>query len=109
MFAIYAQAQKLDPAEFQKEINHTLEELLEKGVTQAELARAKSILRSQLAYATETNADIAALLGEYELNGSAEDALVFEEALQNVTKEDILRVAKKYLNPTGYVMAVVRP
>jgi zinc protease len=109
MFAIYAQAQKLDPAEFQQEINRTLKELIEQGVTQAELTRAKSILRSQLAYATETDVDIAALLGEYELNGSAEDALVFEEALQNVTKEDIRRVAGKYLDPTGYVMTVVRP
>jgi zinc protease len=109
MFAIYAQAQKLDPAEFQKEINRTLGELLEQGVTQAELTRAKSILRSQLAYATETDVEMAALLGEYELNGSVEDALVFEEALQKVTKEDVRRVAKKYLNPTGYVMTVVRP
>jgi zinc protease len=109
MFAIYAQAQKLDPLEFQKEITRTLAELLESGVTHAELARAKSILRSEMAYATETNVDIAALLGEYELNGSAEDALKFEEALQNVTKEEIHRVARKYLNPTGYVMAVVKP
>jgi zinc protease len=109
MFAIYAQAQKLDPAEFRKEIDRTLRELLEQGVTQAELAKAKSVLRSQWAYATETDADIAALLGEYELNGSTEDAQVFEEALQNVTKEDIRRVARKYLNPNGYVMTVVGP
>ncbi|HYH03766.1 MAG TPA: hypothetical protein VEC37_11725, partial [Bacillota bacterium] len=70
---------------------------------------AKSIIRTDFAFATETNAEIAALIGEYEVGGSMEDILEFEAALQKVSKEDVQRVARLYLDPAAYVSVVVKP
>lgn len=109
MFGFYAEAKNLKQEEWETEIAGVLAEIREHGVTNAELNRAKSLIRTDFAFATETNAEIAALIGKYEVGGSMEDILWFEEALQKVTKEDIQRVAQLYLNPEAYVSVVVKP
>jgi predicted Zn-dependent peptidase len=85
-----------------------LNEVVAQGVTSSELARAKAMIRSQRAVAAETNAEIAALIGEYEIGGNFEDALRFETKLQQVSKEDVRRVAKIYLT-RPFVVAAVQP
>ncbi|MGD8401470.1 MAG: pitrilysin family protein [Bacillota bacterium] len=109
MLAVYAEAKQLTSAEFETQIIKMINNVAAEGVTTAELNRAKAMIHSQWAMAAETNAEIAALIGEYEIGGSFEDAVQFEAALQRVNREDVLRVAKRYLTSRAYVAVTVQP
>jgi zinc protease len=109
MLAIYAEAKQLTPSEFESEVTEMINNLIEHGVTNAELSRAKAMIYSERAVAAETDVEIAALIGEYEIGGNFEDAIRFEAALQRVSKEEVQRVAKLYLTPNAFVAAAVQP
>ncbi|HBF36828.1 MAG TPA: hypothetical protein DDW50_05860 [Firmicutes bacterium] len=109
MFAIYAQMSKGQPATLEKEVQRMIAQIIRTGVTSGELSRAKAMVRSQIAYTMESDADIASILGEYQINGDAMDAVKSIADLQKVTAGDIQRVAKTYLNPAAYVLAMVQP
>jgi zinc protease len=109
MLAVYAEAKQLTPAEFENQIMGMINNVSAQGVTAAELVRAKAMIHSERAMAAETNIEIAALIGEYEIGGNFEDAIQFEAALQRVTKDDVQRVAKRYLTPQAFVAVAVQP
>jgi len=109
MFSIYAEAKGLKQEELETAVSRILDDVARYGVTDAELARAKAIIRTDLAFAAETNAEIAALLGRFEVGGSVEDALRYTAALQKVTKEDVQRVARHYLTSAAYVAVAIKP
>ncbi|HHY46843.1 MAG TPA: insulinase family protein [Firmicutes bacterium] len=109
MFVVYAQTKDTGVSTLEEEVRSAIRRIRNEGVTEEELSRAKAMARSSFAFASESNAAIASILGEFEVSGSAEDATEYEARIQEVTKEDVLRVAREYLNPDGYVLAVVRP
>ncbi len=109
MFVIYAQMQKGKTMALESEVQRMISQIIKNGVTGEELSRAKAIVRSQIAYTMESDADIGSILGEYQINGDALDAAKSIANIQNVTAKDIQRVASKYLNPEAYVLASIRP
>ncbi|MGE5582528.1 MAG: M16 family metallopeptidase [Bacillota bacterium] len=109
MLAIYARTKDTEIRVLESELQAEIIRIIEEGISQAELTRAKAVLRSDIAYAMESDADIAAIIGEYQVDGDIVDAEKALERLSKVTVADIQRVAKEYLNPKGYVLAVVKP
>lgn len=109
MFVIYAQMQKGKTTTLESEVQKMISRIIKNGVTGEELSRAKAIVRSQIAYTMESDADIASILGEYQINGDASDADRSILNIEKVTAKDIQRVVAKYLNPKGYVLAIVQP
>jgi zinc protease len=109
LFIIYARLKKEQITVLESEVQKMLSRIANKGVTSAELIRAKAMVKSDIAYTMESNADIAAIIGEYQVNGDVENAAKSIIDLQKVTVHDIQRVAKTYLNPHAYVMAAVVP
>lgn len=109
MFVIYAQMQKGTTTALESEVQKMISQIIKNGVSGEELSRAKAIVRSQIAYAVESNADIASILGEYQVGGDASNAAASIGEIQKVTAKDVQRVARKYLNPQAYVLATVRP
>lgn len=74
-----------------------IDRLLDAGVTEEELVRARKQTRAQLAYSLESVANQAYWLGFFEMLGDHERFDRFEEALSSVTQEDVLTVARRYL------------
>lgn len=109
MFAIYAQMRNDHVATLETAVQRIISQIINKGVTPSELARAKAMVRSDISYTMESDADIAAIIGEYQINGDVEDAAKSITDLQKVTIKDIQRVAKAYLNPKAYILAMVKP
>jgi zinc protease len=109
LFIIYARLKKEQITALESEVQKTLSRIANKGVYSAELTRAKAMVKSNIAYTMESNADIAAIIGEYQVNGDVENAAKSIIDLQKVTVHDIQRVAKTYLNPHAYVIAAVIP
>ena len=79
------------------------------GMSDAELEIAKRSLLGQYAFQSETVAGRATSYGFYFSASDAQFAAKYPECAQAVTNEDIIRVARKYLDPGRAVVLTVGP
>ena len=91
-------------AEILKELN----KLLEKGVTATELAEAKAYLTGSFPLRMDTNAKMVKLLSAIEFYRLGLDyPEKYPQLINLVTGEEILRVARHYLQPEKFLLVVV--
>src|SRR5574337_379732 len=91
-----------------REVVRELRRIREQGVTDQELADAKAFLIGSFPLRLDTNAKLAGLISAVEYYKLGLDyADRYRTLIEGVSKEDILRVARTYLNPEGYVLVVV--
>jgi len=77
-------------------------------VTDQELKDAKTSYTGHFPLKFETNNDLAKILLDIEFYGLGLDYFTqFNKRIESVTKEDILKVAQKYLDPDHFVLVVV--
>ncbi|BCW98057.1 MAG: peptidase M16 [Armatimonadota bacterium] len=81
------------------EILRQLDVVGREGVTEAELEAAKRYLLGTYAFEVETAAGQAGSLGFYAVLSSIRDSLDYASHISAVTREDVRRVAAKYLRP----------
>ncbi len=97
-------------AELEQELWAALDRLQQDGVTPAELARAKKLLRSQGVRSLAHNFFRGLLVGLCHLKtGKAQLANQMLSSLEAVTAEDILRVARTYLRADNRTVVVLQP
>jgi zinc protease len=90
------------------EILKELKKLIEKGVSQSELSEAKAYLTGSFPLRMDTNAKMVRLLSAMEMYGLGLDfPEKYVKLINQVTVEDILRVARTYLNPDKFLLVVV--
>lgn len=98
------------PETVEKEIDAILKEITEKGVTEAELTKAKTQLLVELLQQLATNNGRGNLVGTFEvLFGSYKVILDAPKIYDAVTSKDVVETAKKYLVPNGRTTAVLNP
>ncbi len=94
--------------EFIQGIKDEMEDLVEHGVTEEELADAKAYLTGSYPLGFDSNAKIAS-----QMMGVRQDELGIDyfdlrnDKVRAVTLEDVNRVAKEYLNPEDYLFVAV--
>jgi len=77
-------------------------------VTDEELADAKAYLMGSFPLRLDTTGKLAEVLSQVEFYGLGMDYFTsYPSWIETVSKEDVLRVAKQYLNPTNYALVVV--
>ena len=109
LFVIQAVA---DPAQVERAESAILAELAgvrDRGVTDAELARAKNLLEGENIYESHTTRGRAYDLGLASTIADLEFAHSYVERIRRVTRDDVQRVARRVFDPNRYVAAVVRP
>lgn len=80
----------------------------EAPVSDQELAEAKSFLMGSFPLRMDSTAKLAQILGQVEFFGLGFDYFSqYPKWIDRVTKEDVQRVAKQYLNPQHYALVVV--
>jgi len=90
------------------EILKQIERMREEEVSDAELADAKAYLTGSFPRRLDTNRKIADFLATVEFYSLGLDyAEKYPSYINAVTKEDVLRVAKKYLDPENFSLVVV--
>ncbi|MCI0484151.1 MAG: insulinase family protein [candidate division NC10 bacterium] len=90
------------------EIMNQVRAIVEAGVTEEELEETKGYLTGSFPLGIETNYDVVSLLGTIELYGLGMDYPDrYPEIIRAVTREDIQRVARKYLHPDKGTLVVV--
>ena len=96
--------------ELEQELWAALDRLQQDGVTPAELARAKKLLRSQAVRSLAHNFFRGLLVGLFHLKtGDVSLANRILSSLEAVTEEDILRVARTYLREDNRTVVVLKP
>ncbi len=77
-------------------------------VTDQELNEAKSFIVGSFPLRVDSSAKLANVLAQVEFYNLGLDYFTsYPKAIEKVTKEDVLRVAKQYLNPQHYALVVV--
>jgi zinc protease len=84
--------------------------VLDKGITAAEVERAKARLRAQVAYARDSLHTAARVLGEAMTTGQkVEDVEAWPERIAAVTPEQVNAAAKAVLDPKASVTGILLP
>ncbi len=111
MFGVIAEIMPgKDPQHVKKMLSDIIADLLANGVTDAELAKAKTIRRVQSIQGRQTCADIAGQVGDEALWAGDPDRVNNDLVrLDAVTAADALAVARKYLNPNQATLLTVEP
>ncbi|OGW59446.1 MAG: hypothetical protein A2V83_05715 [Nitrospirae bacterium RBG_16_64_22] len=77
-------------------------------VSEAELADAKSYLIGSFPLRLDTNRKIAAILSSVEFYGLGLDYFEsYPRRIDSVSREEVLKMARKHLNPKNYVLVIV--
>jgi zinc protease len=103
----------VNPANVERAIDAILYEvrrLRDEPVPEEELADSQAYLTGSIPLHLETNEGISATLLEIERHGLGLDYLQrYEELVRDITARDVQQVARTYLDPGTYVLAVAGP
>jgi len=109
-FAFYVGTTPQNVATCEKEIFAELEKLKATGLSDEELARAKSGVIGKRRVAMQDNSDLSMMVGLDELYGLGYDFFrTTDEKSRAVTTDDIKRVANQYFNNKPHAVVVVTP
>jgi zinc protease len=87
---------------------YEMKAIREAPVTDQELAEAKAFLMGSFPLRLDSTAKMAQVLAQVEFYGLGFDYFSrYTKWIERVTKEDVLRVAKQYLDPQHYALVVV--
>ena len=109
-FGVYIGTAPQKEKEAIQSIKQQLLLLLEMGINDDELNRAKNYLVGSFEIGLQQNSSQAARIGFDELYGLGWDEYKrYPEEIMGVTKEDVLKAAKKYIDIDGYTITILRP
>lgn len=110
LFVINAALDAGNLTKVQEQVRAQIESVRSKGVTSAELRKAKRQVISEFVSANQTTENLAWRQAvDYAFTGDAHFSLQYVEKIQEVNREDILRVAQAYLRPSAMTTVVIRP
>src|SRR3972149_5921568 len=81
----------------------------EQGVSDEDLRRAKTLLEGEEIVSTHTTRGLATTLGFYATVADLEFALTYRDRIRQVSREDVQRVALRFLDPQRYALVVLQP
>jgi zinc protease len=103
-------SEKGDPAKVEALIDEELKKVIESGITDAELQKAKNIFLSDFWRNMQTINGKAYALGNYEVfHGDYRKLFEAPAIYDAVTKEQLQQVAKKVFRPTNRTIGVLKP
>ncbi len=107
-FQVNLQTKDVSTPEALKLMAQEIQRIRTEPVGEKEFENARSFLTGYFPMRLDTNAKIAAMLLNIELFGLGLDYVdKYPKIIRKLTREDVLRVAKTYLNPEKYVLVVV--
>ena len=109
-FAVYLRSSPANLDEAVKLVRQELQHIVDNGISEDELARAQRYLIGVHAIGLQRKSAIAAALAFHEAYGQSYKAYrQYGDNIMKVKREDLARIAKKYIDPTREVTAVVMP
>lgn len=110
VFTVSAEFPYANRALVEESLFTELQRILDGDLSEAELARAKTILISADQFGKETNAGLAQSLGFYSVVGDDYTfTLNYQDRIRAITVDDVLAVARKYIDLDAYLQMVLIP
>ncbi len=109
LFQIFAVAEPENLRRAEEAILAEIISIRAEGVPNDELLRAKALLEGEDIVANHTSRGFATTLGYYATIADVQFSLTYRDRIRDVTREDVQRVAQRYLDPQRYAVAVIRP
>ncbi|MFQ5849512.1 MAG: M16 family metallopeptidase [Candidatus Binatia bacterium] len=110
IFSISAQALPgKDPAEVERAIDNLLDQIRSEAISDRELQKAKNQVEAAFVFGQDSIFGQAMRNGLYEIAGGWRLKDQYLEKIRKVTSADILRVAKKYLDPDRRTVGILVP
>jgi zinc protease len=98
-----------EPAEVEREIDGLLEKIKSELISERELQKAKNQIESSYIYAQDSIFGQAMKIGYYESAAGWRMMNAYLDGIRRVTREDIRRVAKQYLDRDRRTVGVLIP
>lgn len=108
---VFVVATTSDPDESRAEaaVREEVRQLRRDGITEEELQRAKTLLESEARTEQHTSQGLAASLGFAATVADLDYHRTYLENVRAVTRQDVLEVARRYLDPDRYAVVAIRP
>ena len=81
----------------EKEILGLIKRIKDGDISDAEVEKVKTNTKADFIFSMESSSSVANLFGGYFARGDIKPLSLYEDSINKLTKEDIIRVAKKYL------------
>ena len=82
---------------------------IQKGdISDKELQKVKIATKSMFIYSLESSETVANVIGRAIANGSIDNLMSYEDDISKLTKEDIIKVAKKYFKPNNSITLILK-
>ena len=108
--SIYAQLLPgIEPAAVEREIDRGLEKVKSELITERELQKAKNQVEAAFVFAQDSIFGQAMKVGYYEAVGGWRQMDGYLDGIRKVSREDIRRVARQYLNPDRRTVGTLIP
>jgi zinc protease len=98
-----------EPAEIEREMDRLLEQVKTELISERELQKAKNQIESAFIYAQDSIFGQAMKIGYYEAVGGWRLMDAYLDGIRKVSREDIQRVAKAYLDPDRRTVGILLP
>jgi zinc protease len=108
---VYVLAATADPDEARAEqaVLEEVRRLRREGISEDELQRAKTLLESEVRVEQHTSQGLAASLGFAATVADLDYHRTYLDHVRAVTREDVLEVVRRYLDPERYAVVAIRP
>lgn len=98
-----------EPGEVEREIDNLLNRIRSERVSDRELEKAKNQVEAGFVFGQDSIFGQARRIGSYEIATRWQDLEAYLSGIRKVSADDILRVAKKYLDPDRRTVGVLIP
>lgn len=100
--------ENIDALKIEKEILGIIAKIQAGKVSKKDLEKIKINTKADFIYSLESSSDVASLFGNYLVRGNLNPLLEYEKKLEELNVEDIVNVAKKYLNSKNSTTLVLK-
>jgi len=99
----------IEPAKLEREVEHGLDEVKARLITERELQKAKNQIEAAFVFAQDSIFGQAMKIGYYEITGGWRQMDDYLNGIRKVTRDDIRRVARQYLNTDTRTVGTLIP
>ncbi|RXK10446.1 peptidase M16 [Halarcobacter bivalviorum] len=91
-----------------KEIDNIIKNIKDGKISQKEIERIKINTKADFIFSLESSSSVASLYGSYFVRGNTKPLFEYEKNIEKLKKEDISKVAKKYLTKKNSTTVILK-
>ena len=94
--------------EIEKEILDTIAQIKKGDISQKDIDKIKINTKADFIFSLESSTEVASLYGSYFVRDNIKPLLEYEKNVDKLTKENLIDVAKKYLNENNSTTVILK-